>query len=148
MKEKNNNGGAEKKTELIHNYITPKNRFNNVMDGFEYSSISLDMQNRIFDYTKSNQIQISQFYDLKGILMDCTIKGGDYIDKDEFFEKMEISNFRYPNSFIKNLLKDIEVDKETIVPSKIYPGYPGDIPDIFFDFFYKNFSENISGYPG
>ena len=34
------------------------------------------------------------------------------------------------------------------VPSKIYPGYPGDIPDIFFDFFNKNFSENISGVSG
>ena len=35
-----------------------------------------------------------------------------------------------------------------IVPSKIYPGYPGDIPDIFFDFFNKNFPENISGVSG
>ena len=34
------------------------------------------------------------------------------------------------------------------VPSKIYPGYPGDIPDIFFDFFNKFFSENISGVSG
>ena len=34
------------------------------------------------------------------------------------------------------------------VPWKIYPGYPGDIPDIFFDFFNKNFSENISGVSG
>ena len=34
------------------------------------------------------------------------------------------------------------------VPSKIYPGYPGDIPDIFFDFFNKNFPENISGVSG
>ena len=36
----------------------------------------------------------------------------------------------------------------TTVPSKIYPGYPGDIPDIFFDFFNKNFPENISGISG
>ena len=35
-----------------------------------------------------------------------------------------------------------------VVPSKIYPGYPGDIPDIFFDFFNKNFSENISEVSG
>ena len=31
------------------------------------------------------------------------------------------------------------------VPSKIYPG---DIPDIFFDFFNKSFHENISGISG
>ena len=31
-----------------------------------------------------------------------------------------------------------------VVPSKKYPGYPGDIPDIFFDFFNKNLPENIS----
>ena len=34
------------------------------------------------------------------------------------------------------------------VPSKIYPGHPGDIPDIFFDFFNKYFFENISGVSG
>ena len=35
--------------------------------------------------------------------------------------------------------------KYILVPSKIYPGYPGDIPDIFFDFFIKIF---LKIYPG
>mmetsp|Transcript_36252 Transcript_36252/g.41798 ORF Transcript_36252/g.41798 Transcript_36252/m.41798 type:complete len:214 (+) Transcript_36252:184-825(+) len=105
------------------NFITPKNKMNSFMDGFEHSKISMNMQERVFNYTKSNKIQLSQLHDIRTLLIDCRLRNNDLVDKDEFVRKVDNSHFKYPKSFFRSLLRDIEVDKNTLSYKKFIDVY-------------------------
>ena len=78
------------------------------------STLALCLKNKIFNYTRGNKIGLAHMQELKRILLALNTEGNDVIDLREFLVKIKERNFIFPESFLKNLVKDIKLNESTL----------------------------------
>ncbi len=71
-------------------------------------------KDKIFAYTRGNKIGLAHMQELKRILLSLNEEGNDQIDFTEFLVKIKEKNFVFPESFLVNLIKDIQTTPMTL----------------------------------
>ncbi|CAI2361416.1 unnamed protein product [Moneuplotes crassus] len=92
--------------------------YKNRVNDFFMQSMSLYgdalSKDKIFNYTRGNKIGLAHMQELKRILLSLNSEGNDKIDFRDFLLRLREKNFVFPESFLVNLIKDIQINPTTL----------------------------------